>query len=366
MANKNRRTRCYVHTLPGIEEIAWLEIRQRLAPVDFVETLYIKNQQGLAVFDYGGDLRRLDGLRTAEDVFLQAVFVPKLSRTKRDLNQIRTLVAQGESFGQATNALMRLRAFSKPPTFSVVSQKAGQHQYKLRDVTKAVLAGLAARLPRWSPVAQGGQVVVDVNLIGSKLLVGLRVTEESLSRRYGRHKTPHASWALRPSLAAAMIQLTDPQPDDIFLDVMCGSGTLLRERLAFGPYNRQLGGDIDPVQVKAAIGNTRDWKRRRQPKDQFLSCWDASALPLAGGTVTKGVAYLPDSDMQPTGLPELYTGTLRELSRVLAPGGRAVFLSREYELVKDVVRQVPGLVIETGYSVLVNGRWHRLYIATKQ
>jgi hypothetical protein len=47
-------TRYYAQTMPGIEEIAWLEIRDRLGKLKFAEYLFAPEQNGIVAFDYGG------------------------------------------------------------------------------------------------------------------------------------------------------------------------------------------------------------------------------------------------------------------------------------------------------------------------
>ena len=68
----------YVQTMPGVEQIAWLEIRRRLPRVRFVETLFAKDQNGIVVFEFGGDPADLLQLRTTEDAFVMAASLDDL------------------------------------------------------------------------------------------------------------------------------------------------------------------------------------------------------------------------------------------------------------------------------------------------
>lgn len=360
----NKRVRCYAHTLPGVEEIAWLEIRDRLSPTQFVETLFIKDEAGIVVFDYGGNLQNLMQLRTTENVFVQAGFLLKLMRRRSDLGQIHDMVAQAEAFGWAAKEVMRFRAFHQPPSYRIVTRQVGKHPYKIRDVNQAVLAGLAKRLPSWRPEAHGGQVEIEVNLLGSKVLMGMRLSDTMMAKRYQRHTTMQP--ALRPSLAAALVQLTNPQLDDVFVDPLCGSGTILRERQGFGEYGQLLGGDILHEQGRITWKNNRDWLRRRMPKNLTVLRWDAGYLPLVSGSVDAMATQLPGRQGSAGDLTHLYATFFAEVARVLKGNGRAVFLSSEYDLVKEGMRLVPTLTIETGYSVLADGQWQRVYIATPE
>lgn len=141
----NQTFNYYAQTVPGAEEIAWLEIRWRLPGVKFGEYLFAKEQNGIVTFEYQGDIADVQQLETVEDVFLLAVDVPKLSRGNRDLTQIRDMVTKAESFGRAGNQLMRFRQLSRPPSYRVVSRKFGRHEYALKELQKAVLQGMQSR-----------------------------------------------------------------------------------------------------------------------------------------------------------------------------------------------------------------------------
>lgn len=354
--------RCYAQTMPGVEEITWREIRDRLSPVKFVGFVFAKDQNGIVVFDYGGDLARLLTLRTAEDVFLLALSEPSVSRGRQDLSQVTEWVEKSEAFGQAMNQLVRYRRFSGLPTYRVISRKYGTHQYRRKDFEQAVWRGLVQRYPKWTAVPDDSDVEVWANLLGSHLLVGLRLSDRTMRHRYEKKVELPAS--LRPSVAAAMVYLTDPKPDDIFLDPMCGSGTILLERRFAGPYRRLLGGDILPDRVEATQKNLGLLGKRAESRPITVRQWDARNLPLETAAIDKVATNLPFGKQIASreAVKALYPAFLAEMARVLRPGGRLVLLSSEYDLVKAGVREQPALAILTGYSVAMLGQWGRIYI----
>jgi tRNA (guanine6-N2)-methyltransferase len=360
--NKGKSLTYYAQTMPGIEEIAWLEIRERCPEAAFGEFLYAKEQNGILVFDYAGEVEKLLKLRTTEDIFLQALDIKRMSRGRGDLPQITHLVSKGESFGRAVNNLMRWRQYSGPPTYRVISRKYGQHQYRRKDLESAVFYGIQSRYPRWQAVGDGAQVEIWANLLGSHLLIGLRLSDRSMRHRYKKKVELPAS--LRPSIAAALVLLTSPQPDDVFLDPMCGSGTILLERLHAGPYKANLGGDIDSARVEATKQNVPI--RRKGRKKHLISVrqWDAQKLPLENGTINKVATNLPFGKQigSPQDLEALYGGLFNELVRVVVPDGRIVLLSSEYDLIKQLMRRQPKLEILSGYSVATLGVWGRIYV----
>ncbi len=355
----------YCQTMPGIEEIAWLEIRDKLKPVSFREKLFARDQNGILVFNYGGSLQDLLNLRTTEDVFLQAINKKKVTRGRQDLKQITTLVHKSESFGRAANALTRFRKFSGPPSYRVISRKYGKHQYRRKDLETAVLYGIQSRYPRWRPVTDNAQVEIWANLLGSQLLIGLRLSDRAMRHRYKKRVELPAS--LRPSIAAAMVFLTEPADNDVFLDPMCGSGTLLLERLYANASKEILGGDIDAGHVAAARKNIPPRKKGRKKRKIIIRQWDAQQLPLENHSVDKAATNLPFGKQVSSKqeLEGLYNAVFSELQRVLKPGGRLVLLSSEYELVKQCIRQHEHLQIVTGYSMATLGQWGRIHVVDR-
>ena len=343
--------------MPGIEEITWLEIRDKLPYVKFGEYLFAKEQNGIVTFSYTGEVADLHKLASSESEFLQALSLPKLSRSRRDLAAIRDAVAKGEELGRATNQLMRYRQLSRPPSYRVISRTFGAHDYRVAEVERAVLQGMQARYPRWTPVLDGPQVELWVNLLGSHLLCGYRITDKKAKRA---HKLRDGgTGGLRPSVAAAMIQLTQPEKDDWFLDPFCGNGILLHERKLAGPFAHLWGAAIDVAQISLTERNLTPRRKRSLPPTISLATWVDNSLPLEAGSVDK----IATSLLGMRGVK--ITAVFREISRALRAGGTAVVLSSEYDKIKNTLRSLPNLEITTGYSVKPGARWGRIYIIKK-
>jgi 23S rRNA G2445 N2-methylase RlmL len=146
---------------------------------------------------------------------------------------------------------------------------------------------------------------------------------------------------------------------------MCGSGTILLERLATGPYRRLYGGDIDPERVEAA---RKKLFQKEWVKAVLIREWDFHRLPLNTYEIDKVVTNLPFGKQvgQKEDLAKLYSAFFAELARVLKPGGLAVLLTSEFDLLKETMRQQPKLEVVRGYSIAVLGQWGRIYIVERQ
>lgn len=354
-------TTYYVQTMPGVEEIAWLEIRDKLPGAKFGETVFAKEQNGLLIFSYAGDTADLFQLRTVEDVFVLAVSIEKVPRTRQVLPQITEMVSNTAVFQQAIDIAMPHRKQPGRPSYRAISRLYGSHEIYRKELGEAVERGMKNRYPRWRLLDDHAMLEIWINLLGSRLVAGIRLTDRTTRHRF--NKPMELKAALRPSVAAAMIHLTQPEDDDIFLDPMCGSGTLLMERRYAGAYAQMLAGDIVRDRVWATRQNVE--ALRKEPPSNFGTLHtNAAQLPLATGSISKVATNLPFGKQigSPKALKKLYPAFFRELERVLGTNGRAIVLSSEYDLVKDAVRTCPNLEILTGYSIAVLGQWGRIYI----
>jgi 23S rRNA G2445 N2-methylase RlmL len=354
-------TTYYVQTMPGVEEIAWLEIRDKLPGAKFGETVFAKEQNGLLLFSYAGEAEDLFQLRTVEDVFVLAVSIEKVPRTRQVLPQITEMVSETAVFQKAIDTAIPIRKQPGRPSYRVISRLYGSHEIYRKELGEAVERGMKNRYPRWRLVDDHAMLEIWINLLGSRLVGGIRLTDRTMRHRF--NKSVELKAALRPSVAAAMIHLTQPEDDDIFLDPMCGSGTLLMERRFGGPYGQMIAGDIVRDHVWATRQNV-EALRKEPPTDFSTLHTNAAQLPLATGSISKVATNLPFGKQigSPKALKKLYPAFFRELERVLGENGRAVVLSSEYDLVKDAVRACPSLEILTGYSIAVLGQWGRIYI----
>ncbi|MFW5941360.1 MAG: hypothetical protein ACOC9V_04810 [Chloroflexota bacterium] len=341
---------CYVETVPGIEEVAWIEIRDRFPQAGFGDFLFAKDERGVVLFEHNGTLPALYDLRTIESAFLAGAHMAKISRGYRDLRQLREQMVSRGDFGRAVNALSRYRR-RQITTYRLIGKKYGRHEYNRTQFRQAVIQGIEALYPQWQRVQKDADVEIWANVFGSSILIGLHLPpprRRVAARRKGLSLIPD-------SLAAAMVLLTEPQDADLFLDPHCENGALLAARLA-SPAHLVFGGSALSPDV-AGVAADPDV---RAP----VLHWDAGALPLAGGSVNKvATRFAPVVEGQAAAR---YAGWLGELQRVLRDGGLAVILTREYDLFKDVIRDFPALQIRGGYSVTVAREWGRLYLVQRK
>ena len=345
---------------PGLEEIAGEEIEARLAQARIIEA-----QRGWVLFRYPGHAPDLLRLRTTEDVFVVLFRTGELPPYRKEALPLLTRMARNSHYWpQAMASLGQVRRGKvKRVTFRIVAQMSGKHGFRRQEARDAVLGGVQARWPGWKPVADDAHLEVWTSLADNWALIAIRLSNRSM--RHRTYKQEHRPAALRPTLAAAMVALTQPSPRDRVCDPMCGTGTLLAERKLAGPYQALLGGDIAPGALQAAAANLS--KAGGQGGGYALQLWDARRLPLRAGWLDAIVCNLPFGKQigSHEENPALYDLFLRQVSRVLHRGGRAVLLTSEKDLMRQLLPRYPQLQREREVLVGVLGQAARIYVLLK-
>jgi tRNA (guanine6-N2)-methyltransferase len=319
----------YAMTIPGIETVAFSEIRARS-----VGAALVKFARGVVIFGAEAGPQDLLDLRTTEDVFVRLAHITDLGRGPDALRVLHSATSHSDLAGAL--ALFRRAHHGAPPrTWRVVSQKEGTHIFRRMDAGQAVVDALRKALPKgMRQVDDDADVEIWLWLHGSEALIGVRLSDATMRHRTYKHA--HLRASLRPTVAAAMAWLAQPQPADVVLDPMCGAGTLVIERARLAPLARATGGDLDPAAVALAEQNARaagiraDWHT-----------WDARDLPLDDASVTALLCNLPFGKQigSLTTNVALYSALAREFRRVVAPAGRLVTLTSDDRLWDATLRE---------------------------
>ncbi len=355
MPRTSRPTDYYLHTLPGIEGIAWEEVQEQVDAAELQGFKVVPGRNGILLFSTLADPAVLTRVRTGEDLFWTMARVPEVPWGREGLSMMSDRLMQELSVNHGLNLLGSLRPMpsSKPVTFRVISRMAGKNQpYRRKELADMVTRVVRHRTRRqWRAVREGEQVELWANLLGRELLLGMRLSDETM--RHRSYQQVHLPASLRPSMAAAMVRLTQPAPDDVFLDPLCGTGTILIERGLYGRHGLLVGGDIDQAALMAAQENIGP-----QHKPRELLLWDAQRLPLADGSVDCVASNLPFGKQlsRPRDLPVLYRGLCAEIARLLSSQGRAVLLTSEIRRLRAALEEQQGLVLRRTYSVSLLGQ----------
>ncbi|XP_078728467.1 tRNA (guanine(6)-N(2))-methyltransferase THUMP3 isoform X2 [Lampetra fluviatilis] len=190
----------------------------------------------------------------------------------------------------------------------------------------------------------GRWLQVLVNIHDQEMCVGIALTEESLHRRNITHFGPTT---LRSTLAYGMLRLCSPQPGDIIIDPMCGTGAIPVECGMEWPRSFHIGGDSFPMATNRSVNNVNHLNSKRNSGGRSLPVdivqWDVCRLPLKTASMDACVTDMPFGKRMGSRRRnwDLYPACLLELARVCRPGtGRAALLTQDKKCMSKVLMQM--------------------------
>ena len=160
----------------------------------------------------------------------------------------------------------------------------------------------------------------------------VRLTPRPLAARPWR--VQNLAGALNAPTAAVMVGLTQPQPTDRFLNLTCGSGTLLIERLLAAPAALAVGTDVSLSSLHLAQANLA-----AAGVTAALVQQDDAAAALAAGAFDAVVADLPWGQLvgDMAGMPAFYAQLLAAAARLTRPGAPFVLITHLPRLLETLL-----------------------------
>jgi tRNA (guanine6-N2)-methyltransferase len=306
-------------TSRGLEQLCAEEMA-RLPGLEIRQVAYRRVEARLE-----GDLGALLGLKTVDDVFLDLGAWDAIAPQWIVLTRIKEL-SGGLELAEALKCISGLRWIGQPPSFSVTANFVGKRNYSSDEIKLAVSEGVAGRYG-WRYTSED---LSDLNLrifIEHDLAyVGLRLSATPQHSR--AYKQEHIAGSLKPTVAAAMLQIAEAGPAQKVLDPLCGAGTILIEAALAG--GSPWGGDSEGPALLASRANASGAHVALS-----LYNWDARRLPLGSGSMDRVVTNLPwgrqvqvDEEMA-----VFYAAVCVEFERVLAESGQIVLLTNLVDLV---------------------------------
>lgn len=327
----------------GLQALAWQELRRLVR----ARRLEGDQRPGLIRLRYAGNLRALFSLRLASSVYLVRYFnVPRPRALLGDAN-LRLILSD-------CTTVIRLHP---PGSFRTLYLSAAGSD---STVLTRLKTELASRLGLTVGDEDGDLLLRlrrDADQSGWEWLV--RLTPRPLAMRPWR--VCNREGALNGPVACAMNLLTTPTPTDVYLNIGCGSGTLLVERLLLGPARRAIGCDIDPAALDCARANLAAAGLTGQVA---LHPWDARDLPLPPASVDVITGDLPFGHLVGSHAQNLvlYPALLDEAARVSRPGARCVLLSHEVRLMERLLASNPAWRLEQSIRVDLGGLYPRIFV----
>ncbi|CAN5312720.1 class I SAM-dependent RNA methyltransferase [soil metagenome] len=351
--------RLEVTFLPGLGEIVADEITERLAPARPPRP--VPGREDALLVDHVGRLERALSLRTAVAVFLVLTFDvprPKSLTSGEHLPRIAAAMATSVRLGAART--FRFEAAGHDSSvFQRLAAELAHATGLVHDDAEGEVVVRFRRTPRNAP--QPGATRAPTDEAGWDVLV--RLGGRPLSARPWR--VADFPGAVNATIAAAIVRLVGTQADDRVANLMCGSGTLLIERLLAGPTATAVGVDIDPDAVRATEENVaaagladRATVTRADVTAAGGSWRDAGPFDLVLADPPWGALHGSHVTN-----PALHSDLLRVAHEVAAPGAHLVVLTHEIKVMERCIREADAYWrVRAELRVFAKGHHPRIYV----
>ena len=334
--------------LPGLADVVEAEVGERLGRAARLRP--VPGRADSFLLELRGPWDQLLGLRTIVAAFAVLTFPVPRPRSLTSGEYLPEIV-------ETIRAVRQLDPVPRPASFRFDAAGHGSAGFRRLAEELARATGLAhdqddgdlvLRFRRAAERPAGWDVLV-------------RLSTRPLSDRPWRVR--NFPGAANATVAAAMARLTRPRPDDRVANLLCGSGTLLVERLLAGPARLAVGVDRDRAVLEdcranlAAAGLT--------DRAELVQADVADDAWLAGGPYDVLLADPPWGTLvgDHAANQDLYATLLERAHRAAAPGARLAVLTHEIRLMERCLDRARGLwEPEDVTRVYQKGHHPRIYL----
>lgn len=342
----------FVLTTRGLEEFAKKEIEQKLVNSKIKSVSYRK-----IIFYFDRDYKEILKLRSVEDAFLLLGEIENVGHTQDSLYDFIEKICKLD-FLNMLNIISNIRG-AKVNEFSISSSSVGKRNYSYIEVKENLSKKLESILKIKYEDEKHELFDIRIFIEHDTALIGVRLDNKPLHRRSYKIKTTKAT--LQADIAYVMSTLAEINNNDIVLDPMCGSGTILIESSAFNPKSI-FGGDISTEAVDITQKNIKVFNSNL---DIEVRTWNANNLPFNDKSIDKIICNLPFGKQIEVGsISDFYLKTITEFSRVLKNDGKIILLTNNPKELTDVIYKNK-LLLQSKHDVSLNGETAYIFVIQK-
>ena len=330
---------------PGLEDIAEMEIKESF-PNAKVSKFF--NFQGKLMVEVDGNYDKLFTLHSIHHIIkLKKEFFLE----KATMDEIRKVLEKTD-----------IEELENVETFRVTSQRYGNHDFTSIDMQK-VGGEIFIEKYKKKVSLKNFDLNIRFDLIGNFGYVGIQLTKDSLYKRF--KKVFHHNAAIKATLAYGMIRLASIKDGEIFLDPMCGSGTIALEAASlFRNRIKIFAGDIKEEYVERAKENAKV-----NDLDEFIEFKqiDATKLEEYFKSIDKIVTNPPYGVKvaRRKDLRGFYWKFLESVSKVLSKEGRAVIINLRADMFRNIILRLKTFKIVHERVVESGGIFPHIFVLEK-
>lgn len=251
-------------------------------------------------------------------------------------------------------------SFIKPnESFAVRSKRVGVHDFNSMDIARvagdAIIESYQSSAKKRLKVnLDSPNNIIRVELIHDLLLVGVDTTGDKGLHRRGYRVYQHPA-PLNPTIAAALIRISDWRPEKILVDPMCGSGTILVEAALVGsdipPGRVREGGEL-PFNPKLKILGVEKFGKHVKGCRETLSKLGIDFIKVIQGDAEHLDQHVKEADTIVTNPPygirigrkskikKLYHNFLKTAKDILTENGSITLLTPHEKILKSTATKL--------------------------
>ncbi|HJJ89952.1 MAG TPA: methyltransferase domain-containing protein [Methanocorpusculum sp.] len=256
---------------------------------------------------------------TATGIALAKVPEPKATTRLAQTHVIMELLGECDGTSSALTELLKQLAITTNLPFACRVRKIHPTMIKTSQLELEHMMGklIHGKVSLQSPEVEYRALFTDDRCYLGRILY--KIDRGAYAYRNPHRRAFFHPGVMMPLMARTMINLTHVQPGELLCDPFCGTGGLLLETDLIRV--RSIGSDYDPKMLAGYQKNIPDGayiqaNATRLPYPD--NCFDAVATDLPYGQSTTICAE---------SLDQLYTESLKEIRRILKPGGKAVVVT---------------------------------------
>ena len=321
-------------TAPGLGSIAISEISAKLPGA------WIQNQmRGRILFNTDAPWGQIQELKCVDNLYLHIAWL-KIGPHR---NHLGDLTDDFESISLLDLPFLRR---ARPGSKVIINaSRSGKHTFSRFEAAKAAMKGLAKAYKFTPGTVDDHEFNFRLDIVDQDALFSLKLTDSTFRFRGQRD---FSKGALRPPIAHALIWLSNPKPEDTFLDPFCGSGTIVAERSLYTAQSI-IGSDLSKNIVAIAKANV--------PDNVEIVQMDACSLTdIADESINSIVSNPPWGKQVAQGedIGKLYMQFFQEMNRVLTKGGSAVLLTDRKSAIQAAAEST-NLQCQELYTISLHG-----------